>query len=330
MKILTLTDHTTHGEGESIYKLLSSLNNHRSKPQIYVASRGHPENQDFFECFNTSTVYAKAVDSDFFFTRDRAWFDSSSTINLDQFDGFFLRIDRPFSNGQLSKLSDAAKGRPVINNPVGIQTTGSKRFLLNFPDLTPPCGLLRTVKEAHDAASERAIVIKPIEGYGGTGLLYMDKSTFKVGDRTVDRTTLERTLQEMLRIDSVALWMEYLPQVTQGDKRILVVGDQVIGATLRMPAKGSWLCNLKQGGTATSTSIDPEEYAIASSLQAPMTSNGVVIYGFDTLVGPRGKRVLSEVNSLNVGGFLQAEGNSSTPIFYQAADQIMRAFSTIV
>ena len=120
------------------------------------------------------------------------------------------------------------------------------------------------------------------------------------------------------------LAMKYLKNVTQGDKRVVVVGGEIQGAILRLPARGSWLCNLKQGGSAAFADVDKSERQIAEVISPILRKQGVLIFGFDTLVDDHGIRRLSEINTLNVGGLLQAQEFSGVPIIKNSANAIWK------
>ena len=116
--------------------------------------------------------------------------------------------------------------------------------------------------------------------------------------------------------------MKYLKNVSQGDKRILVVGGQIMASSLRLPAEGSWLCNVAQGGKSVKADVTNEEIKIVKGLTPELIKEGVLIFGADTLEDDYGKRILSEVNTLSVGGFSQAQEQSGKPIIKMTIDKI--------
>lgn len=103
------------------------------------------------------------------------------------------------------------------------------------------------------------------------------------------------------------LAMKYLKKVCQGDKRIIVANGRVVGATLKTPKEGSWLCSLARGGSSSFAKPDELEIRIAETISPVLTDKGIVFFGFDTLVDDDGHRVLSEINTLNVGLLSEAE-----------------------
>jgi glutathione synthase len=115
------------------------------------------------------------------------------------------------------------------------------------------------------------------------------------------------------------LAMKFLKNVTQGDKRTIVVNREILGAALRLPAPGGWLCNVNQGGHAILAEPDEDEHIIQEILTPMLHRKGVVIFGFDTLVDDDGRRVLSEINTLSIGGLVPLEEMSGKPVLKRAA-----------
>ncbi len=121
--------------------------------------------------------------------------------------------------------------------------------------------------------------------------------------------------------------MQYLPRVTEGDKRIVVVGDTVIGAVLRVPRPGHWLANVSQGATAEASDVSFAERRIVDTLSPRLAALGIVMFGVDTIVGPDGHRLLSEVNTMSVGGLLDLPPTDGTPAVTRAARLLLDAFA---
>ena len=117
--------------------------------------------------------------------------------------------------------------------------------------------------------------------------------------------------------------MRYLKNVTKGDKRIVVVAGECLGAVLRVPREGSWIANLAQGATSSMSEPDENELAIIKAIDPVLQNAGISVYGIDTLEGDDGRRVLSEINTTNVGGFVQIEQTTGRPILDQMAKLIV-------
>ena len=115
------------------------------------------------------------------------------------------------------------------------------------------------------------------------------------------------------------LAMKYLRNVSLGDKRTIVINQQVLGSAIRMPAADSWICNVANGGHAIHSQPDEDELKIERELTPLLFKKGIIMYGFDTLVDDDGHRVLSEINTLSIGGIGPMSELSGKPLLKQAA-----------
>ena len=321
-KILVLTDSGTHGNSESIYALLTELESAYPELNVWVVDRANVKNKRFFSHFNVACVWARRVDDDFKYSPSLVWFEQSEYVDLAAFDVFFLRLDRPFSDQQLRCLESNFPNILFINNPSGIIQTGSKEYLLHFPQLCPTMTLCESYADVVRFSNEYDAVLKPLHGYGGEGIFKITQNTGYCGADAMGREQALLAIQHCLDKGERYLAMEYMRNVDQGDKRIVVVGESVLGATLRLPAKDGWLCNLKQGGSDHPANVDDDELHIAETIIPQLIDSGILVFGFDTLVNNNGKRVLSEINTLNVGGLIQVQKHSGKPTIATAAKEI--------
>ena len=321
-RLLVITDHHTHGKGESIYELLRTMADFPESKEIYLATRGNLDNNAFFTDFDVPTIYAKRVDEDLKYTKDGLWYSNNELVVISDFDILFLRLDRPLTDEQLLRVERNYSDLLIINSPSGIIETGSKRFLLNFSDLCPEIAICHSIDDVERQLNRFPIVLKPIHGYGGVGLIRIENDCVFVEDKQFARKEGMELVDKYLQHSGSMLSMRYLKNVTKGDKRVVVVGGEIQGATLRLPAKGSWLCNLKQGGSAAFADVDESEREIAKTISPFLRNQGVLIFGFDTLVDDNGKRRLSEINTLNVGGLLQAQEFSGIPVIKNSSKAI--------
>ena len=173
--------------------------------------------------------------------------------------------------------------------------------------------LCHSIEAIKKEIAKHPIVLKPLKEYGGRGLLKIDGKTTDDGTEKHDTDQYLESLKESIEKDGY-LSMKYLKNVSEGDKRILVVGGEILASSLRLPAKDSWLCNVAQGGKSVSSEVTEREREIIQTINPTLKKKGVLIYGADTLVDDDGKRVLSEVNTLSVGGFPQAEAQTGKPV----------------
>ena len=123
--------------------------------------------------------------------------------------------------------------------------------------------------------------------------------------------------------------MKYLKNVKQGDKRIVVVNGEILGASLRLPAENSWLCNVAMGGSSNVAQVEKEEEEIIQLINPTLSDKGIVMYGVDTLVSDDGKRVLSEINTTSIGGLPQIAAMNNLPLVEQAIDPVSYTHLTL-
>ena len=325
MNILVLTDHSGHSTSNSLYAMVRAMHALPQVDSIRVASRGTQSNADFFACASatvgtarsarskTDHLFAVEANKDFAFTANGEGFSESLLLNtpLAWADGVVLRIPHPVPSNWFAYLEESFSGIPVVNKPSGIAATTPKSWLLNVAELCAPMRMCATPAEVLAFAKTHDTVLKPLEGYGGKGVLRILDGIVEVEDK---RIALQDWPQQP-EAQFPYLAMEYLPRVVEGDKRIVVVGDRVLGAALRIPGEGQWLCNVSQGGRAELSSLTKFEEHIVTTLRPKMKELGVVMYGIDTLMGNEGHRVLSEVNTMSIGGLLDmlpTEGKAAT------------------
>ncbi|WP_116106895.1 RimK family alpha-L-glutamate ligase [Lewinella sp. IMCC34191] len=308
LTFLVLTDHSGHSDQNSLYALVNTLVADPRSAEVAVASRGDQRNDAFFSG-DGAQVYGFSVEEKLTFSPEgKSFTDSSHRLNVQDYDVVWLRLPHPIAEGffpSLQRLSQAGSFL-IVNDPAGIETTSTKAFLTNFPALTPPSAVVRTEEEARKMAGDFPVVLKPLRAYGGQGILRMDHP----GDSL------------SVPFEGPYLAMKFLKNVSQGDKRILVVNGKILAASLRIPPPGEWLCNVARGGTSIGADVSPEEEEMVANLAPELLSRGICFAGIDTLVDDNGKRVLSEINTLSIGGFPQAEVQTGRPILRQAIDEL--------
>lgn len=321
---LVLTDHRKHSDQNSLYALVAALSVHEQCEQVYVASRGNQKNTSFFEAMSTTCVEATAATASFAFEeKGQQFLERTVRVDIKTVDVVIMRLPRPVSDEFLMHLVAIARDKVFVNHPLGILRTSTKEFLLNFSQVCPPMVLCHSTVEVLNFAKQYPIVLKPLKEYGGKGIAKVANNQVVVGDDApIDIGTYLEQIQTPLEQDGY-LAMKFLKNVSKGDKRILVVNGELLAASLRLPAVDSWLCNVAQGGTSIAATITKEEEQIIKQIAPVLLKEGIVIFGADTLVGDNGKRVLSEVNTLSIGGFPQAATQTGLPIVEMAINNII-------
>jgi glutathione synthase len=232
------------------------------------------------------------------------------SLTIHSFDLVFLRLPEPSSPNFFRQLEAHFPEVLWINRPGGILKVGSKKFLTQVPTLCPPVQWLKSSREAISLSKTMDIVLKPLRNYGGKGLL-------KIQDGLLYEGNTKKEFEELNTLwdgQDGMLAMKYLPFLKEGDKRTVVANGHIEFSTVRYPPANSWICNVAQGGRSEMSQPSLEEIEIAQVLTPILKDEGVVLFGFDTLVDDSGKRKLSEINVQSIGGIVPAENKSGEPI----------------
>ncbi|MDG1435073.1 MAG: glutathione synthetase [Saprospiraceae bacterium] len=319
-KVLVLTDHTNHSAENSMYAMLQSMIRHPGPSQVDIATRANESNDFFFKNFMDKKLSVCKVDVYFAFSPEGKSFQKMvRKESLHNYDVVWLRIPPPLPKPFLIFLKHKFPQIIFINDPDGIYETGSKEFVLNFPEVCPPMKLCQSVEDILAFGNQFPIVLKPLREYGGKGIVKIDGE--KVWEGKTE-TSLSDFLLKIKNSNIEYLAVKFLKNVSQGDKRIVVVNGKIIGSSLRLPAKDSWLCNVAMGGNSVSAEVDDDEIKIVERINPMLSKLGIVMYGVDTLVDDDGKRVLSEINITSIGGVIQMERQQGASLVKRTTNRI--------
>lgn len=295
------------------------MRKHKRCKQIDVASRSIKANELFFEKMAVRSLFAAPVTQNFYFESTGKLF----TQNLRQvrpyaYDAMFLRLPHPIPQTFWEFLESSFPKMLFINRPSGMLKAGNKAFMLQFPQLCPPMKLCNSIEEIDELRHQYPIVLKPLMSYGGKGI-YLIR-----GDEVLPSEGGSIRFEEFARNFAAApssyLAVKFLENVKLGDKRLVVCCGEVLGAALRLPSKSGWVCNVAQGGSATKATPDEDELEIIRTIDPVLRENGVIFYGIDTLVGDDGRRKLSEINALSIGGLHAMQTLQGIPATKRAAE----------
>lgn len=312
-RLLVITDHRIHSPVESIYAIARTLASHEACDSVDVVSRGVPANSDFFERTTSSRITVTRVDEGFAHSPEGfAYTEKQFEASVNDYDVAFLRMPRVSSMDFFARIPKLFPAERLINQPAGIASTGSKEYLLNFPQVCPPIALCKTLRDVEAFKARFPIVLKPLNNSGGKGLVRIEGDLVHVGQKI--QTWDESLPQIESELKKGYLGMKFLKNVHQGDKRVIVVNGEVVASALRIPTEGSWLCNVSMGASSVAAEPDEAEMEIAALVAPDLLQKGVVMFGFDTLMGDDGKRVLSELNTSCVNGIFPAELASGKPV----------------
>ena len=287
---------------------------------VDITTRGFSENDAFFKHLKADNIWTTRVAPDFQFSEDGSLFKRQlREVGISDYDLIWLRLPPPMDKSFLDYLIREFSDCFIINDPAAIYETGSKEFLMNFQEVCPPMKICRSVEDIIAFKNRFPIVLKPFREYGGKGIVRIDGDQVWLGNQQM---TFNEFVSSLSNDNLEYLGVKFLKNVSQGDKRIIVVYGKVMGASLRLPANDAWLCNVAMGGTSNITEIDEDEYRIIEAVDPILSKMGIVMYGLDTLVGDDGKRVLSEINTTSIGGLPQIAQLKNQPLVEDAIDLI--------
>lgn len=323
MELLVLTDHSKHSDQNSAYAFIQGCVKHPEITTTWVASRGIDKNNGFFTDQKPNLFGVKA-NASFAFSEDGAAFQKGlSLIDLNKIQLVLLRLPRPISDEFLMWIERLFKHAKIFNRPSGIIETSTKAFLLQFPALCPPMALCKSKDDVYAFAKRGPMVLKPLTDYGGNGIAKIEDQRVEVDDQHLTLDDYLNAIEGSLQNQGL-LAMQFLKNVSKGDKRILVVDGQIVGCSLRIPQDGNWLCNVSKGVISVPSSATEEEVVIVKTIAPKLKDLGIIMYGVDTLVDDHNKRILSEINTLSIGGFMQAEQQHNTSIIEPFINKIIR------
>ena len=206
---------------------------------------------------------------------------------LADFDAVLMRKDPPVDVSYLHAtwILDHARGKTLlVNDPRGLRELNEHLAVLRFPELTPATIVTRSADRLRQFQAEQggAIVVKPVDGYGGLGI-------FVVRDGDPNASSIIET-----SIGAGTRWtlaQRYLPAAVDGDKRIILVDGEPVGAVLRVPGSAEARGNLHVGGRAVRSELDARDREIIAAVAPMMRANGQILVGLDVIGG-----MLTEIN----------------------------------
>lgn len=208
-------------------------------------------------------------------------------VDLGAMDAVFMRKDPPFDMEYIfaTMLLDLVRERTVVvNDPVGIRNANEKIATLRFPEICPATLLDRDVGNLREFAANApgAVVVKPWDGNGGRGVFVAMK-----GDRNLG-SILETLTGEGRRH---VLVQHYVPEIRQGDKRIVLVDGEPMGAFLRVPGEHDHRGNMHVGARVVPCDIGARDLEICGRIAPFLREQGLLFAGIDVIGG-----LLTEIN----------------------------------
>lgn len=320
---LILTDHSTHKKSDSFYFLINELLSHTICNKITIVSRGFGQNINFFTDPFNAKLYGQEVHHHIKYN-DLENNQKIIEVNHSEYDIMLFRIDPPVATSFYKNIKTVMGNKIFINDPEGVLKTGSKEYLINFKNLTPQTTLCTTLDEVFSISNQKEVVIKPLNSYSGIGIMRIFKDSYFIENQQTNIKTITTHIQKLLNKDKKVLVMDYLKSVTKGDNRIIIVNGEIIGSVLRLPSSSSWICNTSQGSKTVISEVSKKEQDIINIINPKLKKEGIIIYGIDTLCDDTGERLLSEINTNNVGGFIQMQELYKQPIIKNTINSIIQ------
>ena len=225
-------------------------------------------------------------------------------VALSDFDVIWLRQDPPFDMHYITTthLLDLVHPKTlVVNDPFWVRNYPEKLLVLNFPDLTPPTTIARDLETIKAfKAKHKDIILKPLYGNGGAGVFRLDK-----GDRNL--SSLHELFTGFSREPLII--QKFLPDVSNGDKRVILVTGEPVGAINRVPAKGETRSNMHVGGRPEKVGLTDRDREICAKIGPLLREKGQIFVGIDVIgdylteinvTSPTGIQELERFDGINV------------------------------
>ena len=236
------------------------------------------------------------------------------TRPLTDFDVILMRKDPPFDMAYITAthlLEMLPPTTMVVNNPAEVRNAPEKLLVTLFPELMPPTLISRDPETiAGFRAAHRDIIVKPLFGNGGAGVFRL----------TPDDQNLNALLEMFLAVSREPVMVQrYLPEVRQGDKRVILVDGEPVGAVNRVPSAGEARSNLHVGGTAEATGLTARDREICAIIGPELRQRGLLFVGID-VIGD----YLTEINVTSPTGIREIQRLTGIDIAAMTWDAIER------
>ena len=256
--------------------------------------------------YKNNNVYAKAKILDLAFENGKEIFNYGKIkiLKLSSLDIILMRQDPPFNMSYITAthiLEKIASQTLILNNPFHVRNAPEKIFVTEFSKFMPETLITRETSEIIKFKNKnKNIIIKPLYGNGGEGVFYIkdNDSNFNV--------IIENFLnsnEEQFIIQS------YIPEVKKGDKRIILIDGEVVGAINRIPAKNENRSNMHVGGKPIKTSLNKNDKLICETISPHLKAKGLFFVGIDVIgnylteinvTSPTGIREINRLNKTNI------------------------------
>jgi glutathione synthase len=207
-------------------------------------------------------------------------------MDLSQADVILMRQDPPFDIAYITATHLLERLHPktlVVNDPVSVRNAPEKIFVTEFPQLMPPTLITRDKAEIEAFRREFGeIVMKPLHGHGGAAVLRVTQEDPNFG-----------SIFDLFSVTFREPWVvqRFLPKITEGDKRIILIEGEAMGAINRVPALNDLRSNMVRGGAAKPADLSAREREICETIGPELKARGLILVGIDVIDGN-----LTEIN----------------------------------
>ena len=229
-------------------------------------------------------------------------------VDLAEFDVVWLRQDPPFDMFYITTTHLLQRVMPdtlVVNDPFWVRNFPEKLLILDFPELMPPTAIARdldTIRAFKDRHGD--VILKPLYGNGGAGVFHLPES-----DRNL--SSLHELFTGFSREPLIV--QKYLPEIKNGDKRVILVDGEPVGAINRVPAQGETRSNMHVGGRPEKIALSDRDREICATIGPLLRDKGQVFVGIDVIgnylteinvTSPTGIQELERFDDINVAAMI--------------------------
>ena len=238
--------------------------------------------------------------------------DNGADYPIEAFDAVFMRKDPPADAQYLyaTMLLSLADPRRtfVLNHPAGLREANEKLYALNFPSVIPPTLVTYQIAQLRKFMNDQGgeMIVKPLGGHGGEGVFFVHS-----GDRN-----LGAILETATRFETEPIMAQrYVPEVRNGDKRLIVLEGEPLGCTLRVPREDEHRGNIHVGGTCVKAPVTDRDREICATLKPHLEEDGLYFVGLD-IIGD----YLTEVNVTSPTGVQEIDRLDNTNLEAKVID----------
>ena len=242
--------------------------------------------------------------------------DARTVILDDEVDVAFQRKDPPVDAAYIAatQILGTCQKTLTLNHPESVLAFNEKLFAVHFPDLMPITSVTKNIADLRQFMKARGgeMIVKPLDGKGGEGIFHLVE-----GEKNIT-SILEQSTQFGTR---AVMAQEYLPAIREGDKRILLLEGELLGAVLRVPAPKEVRANLHVGGTAEKAELTAADLKIIERVGPVLKRHGLFFVGID-VIGDR----LTEINVTSPTGVQEINTLDDTCLEAKVMDAVEAKF----